>query len=319
MKKINSLLAVLVAVLMASCSNDDIPMDKAVTFKINPSTVVNNLYEYTPGALSSLDSDESLHVSLYVYNEAGVLVAKESQDFSDYTHVMNSVQNLGYGDFTVVATTHVTSSVDYWTFSGQQNLSTFSVKDNGYIGGSGKILGLTTQHVTITENTSDININVEIAGAVALARCMNWNRYSDVEYFGILANKSCDELTLDNQGESHFSVDTKSDYAYYMIRWEYDSNYNGAYGYVFMFPMDNVKMSFMAEVTSGELLTIGNYCIDDIMLGHSYVFAYDVTDNANYWEDMTYGGRSSKDVLEPSFENDKLFSNFGETKSRFTF
>lgn len=289
MKKYLAIFAVLFTVILSSCSNDDIPVSQSITFKINPSTVVNSLVEFTAGDLSSIDSDQQLYVSLYVYNEAGNLVTSEIQKFSDYTHIMNSVQNIGEGDYTVVASTHIVndSGLKYWDFSGQDNLSTFTVKDEGYIGGSAKILGLTAQQVHVSASTKEVSMNVECAGAVALVQVMNWNRYSNVSDFGLMSNKSCDEVTFDYNGNLNYSIDSKSDYSYWMTKWEYDSEYNGAYGYTFMFPYTNINMAFVAITNSGSRNYIGEPCTGNIEKGHTYWFAYDVTDEETYWSDET--------------------------------
>lgn len=289
MKKYLAIFSVLFTVIFSSCSNDDIPVGQSITFKINPSTVVASLVEYEPGDLSSIQSNQKLYVSLYVYNKSGNLIASDVQKFSDYTHIMNSVQNLGSGEYTVVVSTHIVndSGLKYWSFSGVDNLSTFSVTDEGYIGGSAKILGLTAKHITITSSVNEVLLDVECAGAVALVQVMNWNRYSDVEAFGLLSNKSCDNVTFDYNGSKNYSIETKSDYGYWMFNMDYDSNYNGGYGYTFMFPCTNMNMTFAAETTSNDLVYIGESCTGNIEMGHTYWFAYDVTNEETYWSDET--------------------------------
>lgn len=289
MKKYLTLLPAIAAIMLSSCSNDDIPTGQAITFNINPETVVSGLVEYTAGDLTSLDDDEELYVSLYVYNDAGVLVATDTQTFNDYTHKMKSVQSIGAGEYTVVASTQIIRNGDfrYWNFSGEKNLTTFTVTDAGYIGGYAKILGLSASKIRITEASKDININVECAGAVALVRVMNWNRYNNVTIFGLMSNKSCDNAHFDSRGQLDYSIETKSDYSYWMNKWEYDSNYKGAYGYTFMFPYTNIKMSFVAISTSESRYYLGQECLGDIRKGYTYYFSYDVTSEETEWTEYT--------------------------------
>ena len=77
MKKYLAIFAVLFTVILSSCSNDDIPVNRSVTFKLNPATVVDNLYEMNAGDLTSLSSGATLNVDLYVYDESGTLVERD--------------------------------------------------------------------------------------------------------------------------------------------------------------------------------------------------------------------------------------------------
>ncbi len=289
MKKYLAIFAVFFTVILSSCSNDDIPVGQSITFKVNPSTVVSSLLEFTAGDLSSIGSDENLYVSLYIYNEAGNLISSDVQKFKDYTHIMNSVQSIEEGEYTIVTSTQIINddNFKYWDISGTDNLSTFTVKDEGYIGGSAKILGLSAQKISVTSSTKEVSIDVECAGAVALVQVMNWNRYSNVETFGLVANKTCDVVTLDYNGGLNYSVETKNDYSYWMIKWDYDSNYGGAYGYTFMFPYTNINMAFVATTTSNSFNYLGETCTGNIEKNHTYWFAYDVQEEATYWSDAT--------------------------------
>lgn len=202
---------------------------------------------------------------------------------------MNSVQNIEAGEYTVVASTQIIDDSDfkYWDITGTDNLSTFTVKDEGYIGGSAKILGLSAKKINVSSSTKEVSIDVECAGAVALVQVMDWNRYSNVTYFGLLANKSCDDVTFDYNGGLNYSVETKSDYSYWMARWNYSSDYSGAYGYTFMFPYTNIKMSFVAVTTSNSYNYLGESCTGNIEKNHTYWFAYDVQEEETYWADAT--------------------------------
>lgn len=291
MKKYLAIFAVLFTVMLSSCSNDDIPVGQPITFKVNPYTVVNSLLEFTPGDLSSIDSDQTLYVSLYIYNEAGKLVSSETQKFKDYTHIMNSVQVIGEGEYTVVASTQIIndSGLKYWEITGTDNLSTFKVTDEGYIGGSAKILGLSAEKINVGPTTKEVPIDVECAGAVALVRVNNWNRYSNVKSYGLISNKSCDNVTFDYEGGLNYSTITESSYNYWMALWNYSSDYKGAYGYTFMFPYTNIGMAFVAITTSDDLRSVGNSCIGNIEKNHTYLFACDVQENKSYWYDETNG------------------------------
>ena len=315
-----TLYAVLCIAFVSSCQNGDIDIDKIITFKINPSTVVSSLLENSPGDLSSVGNDKKLHVGLYVYNEAGSLVAKDIQQFSDYTHIMNSAHGLGTGEYTIVAYTQIiwNDGTKFWTISGENNLSTFTVTDEGMIGGSSKILGLSAKKILIDESTKEISMNVECAGAVALVEVLDWNRYSDVKQYGLASNKSCDDVKFGQNGQLSYSITTKSTFAYWMYLCDYDSKYKSAYGYTFMFPYTDIKMTFEAITDSDETVQIGTTCTADILKGHTYWFAYDVTEEETYWSDATdwksYSA-SPRSVVEGIHENKLPLTYSQETGS----
>lgn len=294
MKKYLAIFAVLFTVILSSCSNDDIPVDRSVTFKLNPATVVNNLYELNAGDLTSLSSGATLNVCLYVYDESGHLAAQDAQEFTAYTHIMTSNLNLGSGSYTAVAVSYVSSSVEFWGFSGMEDLSTFKITDEGYIGGKSKILGLSIKQVYVSEGDNTVNIDIENAGAVACVVIMNWNRYSNVKTFGLAGKQSCDYITTNNYGDVEYSIKSKSDYAFYKVKYDYDSNRTGASSYFFTFPIKNAAMKFFAETTSGSTNYLGSNLVDDIRQGDSYLIGYDVTSEETEWWDMTPDSRSTR-------------------------
>ena len=294
MKKYLVIFAVLFTVIMSSCSNDDIPVNRTVTFKLNPATVVDNLYELNAGDLTSLSSGATLNVCLYVYDESGHLAAQDMQEFGAYTHIMTSNLNLGKGTYTAIALSYVSSSVEFWGFSGIEDLSTFKITDEGYIGGKSKILGLTVKQVYVTEGDNTINIDIENAGAVACVVITNWNRYNNVKTFGLAGKQSCDYITTNNYNDVEYSIKSKSDYGFYKVKYDYNSNRTGATSYFFTFPIKNAAMKFFAETTSGSINYLGSNLVDDINLGDSYLIGYDVTSEETEWWDMTPDSRSTR-------------------------
>lgn len=287
MKKYLAMFAVLFTVILSSCSNDDIPVNRSVTFKLNPATVVENLYELSAGDLTSLTSGATLKIDLYVYDESGKLVAQDNQEFNAYTHMMTSNLNLGSGEYTVVAVSHVTSSVDFWGFEGQENLNTFKINDNGYIGGKSKILGLTVEKVYVTDDENTFNIDIQNAGAVACVGILNWNRYNNVKTYGLMGKQSCDYITTNNFGSVEYSIDSRNDYSFYLVKFDYNSNRSGGVMYFFTFPIKNAAMKFFAETTDNERIYLGPNLVDDIDLGDSYLMSYDVTSEETEWYNMT--------------------------------
>lgn len=290
MKK--TLLALIAFVgIFSSCNNDDITISRSFTFKVNPTTVVDNLFEAKAGDLTSLTGDNKLIVSLYIYNEKGELVSKTSDKYSAYTQMMTKDIDLPSGqNYTAVATTHVTSNVNFWVFSGEEQLSTFKIKDNGYIGGKSKILGLSVVKFTAGNQNETININVENAGAVAWVWFKSWNNSNytslNINEYALMSKKSCDYISFDNSGNKDYSLESENTYNFFMAKFEYDSSYSGASAYFFTFPIKNASFRFYA-IKNNEYYYMGEELVDDIILGHSYAFMYDFDEDKATAGDVT--------------------------------
>lgn len=312
MKNYLAIFAVLFTVILSSCSNDDIPVGRTVTFKLNPATVVDNLYEMSAGDLTSLSSGSTLNVALYIYDESGHLVVNDTQEFNAYTHMMTSNLNLDSGNYTAIALSYVSSSVEFWGFSGMEDLSTFKITDQGYIGGKSKILGLTVKPVYVTDEDNTINIDIQNAGAVACVVILNWNRYTNVKTFGLAGKQSCDYITTNNVGDVEYSIKSKSDYGFYKVKYDYNVNTTGAHSYFFTFPIKNAAMKFFAETTNGSINYLGTNLVDDINLGDSYLIGYDVTSEETEWYDMTpsRSSRSGNKFIDSSYP--KAIFNYEE-------
>lgn len=290
---------------LSSCSNDDITIERTITFKVNPATVVDNLYEYKAGDLTSLSSDSKLHVTLLIYNEEGDLVDKVSNDYSAYTYMMNADIPLSAGNYTAVALSYVSSSVEYWIFSGLEKLSTFKISDANRIGGKFKILGLTIKSITVGENSETFNIDIENAGAVAFVRFKNWNKYTNIKSYALLGKQACDYLSFDNLGNSDYSLRSESSYNFYKFKIDYDSNYSGGIGYFFTFPIKNASFRFYAITTDDEYIPMGQEFVDDVNMGESYYFLYDFDEDMGYWYDKTpTKARSGKQTYNVDMQNE---------------
>lgn len=319
MKKIIFELFALVGII-SSCTNDDITISNSITFKVNPQTVVDNLYEYKAGDLTSLGSSYKLNVSLFIYNSEGILVDKVSDQYSAYTHMMTANIDLPADSYTAVAETHVSGDVEFWNIEGTEHLSTFKITDNEYIGGKSKILGLSIRKFNIEDDAKTIDIDVENAGAVACVRFSNWNKYTNVKTYALMGKQSCDYITFDTNGNNDYSLRSSSSYTYYKYLQNYNSNYSGSFGYFFTFPIKNASFRFYAETTNKESVPIGPEFVDDVKKGASYLFQYvcnDEGDDKAYWFDMTDSesksralGIQEKVISEDDYKNDHLVYDY---------
>ena len=90
MKKILYSLIAVLAMVMSSCSNDDIEITRAISVKVNPSGVIAPFtYEINDGELESFSTKYKLRVHTFAYNEKGLLVAQDIQYLKNYASIAN--------------------------------------------------------------------------------------------------------------------------------------------------------------------------------------------------------------------------------------
>lgn len=314
MKKNIFLFVITFAAILSSCKNEDITISRNITFKVNPATVVDRLYEIKAGDLTALTSGSKLQVSLLIYDDKGILVNKVSNEYSAYTHMMTTDIYLAPGNYTAVATSHVSSNVEFWSFSGLEQLSTFKITDEGRIGGKSKILGLSIMKFVVGDKTETFNINIENAGAVAAVSFYKWNKYNNVKVYSLMGKQSCDYLSFNNQGSKDYSIKSESKYTFYKAKAEYDSKITSPYIYFFTFPINNASFRFYAETTDDQLIPMGKEFVDNIKQGWSYLFEYDFENDESNWyywtpEDFSNSTRNVAIEQFKDTENERIIYN----------
>ena len=306
MKKIITILTVLLTIILSSCSNDEIPVDRTVKFTLNPATVVENLLEVNAGELASIDKKYKLNIELYIYDEFGQLVNKYNQETQSYTNIVTSNLKLRNGEYTIVAISHTTSIDDtnpeypnFWSFEGFDNLNTIKITDTGLIGGKLKILGLTIEKINISDSDRTFKIDIQNAGVVACVAFLNWNRYNDIKEYKLSSNKSCNYLTTNHNGEIDYSIDTRSGYKFRLMSFTYTSEFSGMYNYFFTFPIKDIALAFTATTKSGEMKLFKSTSLN-LGLGEFCLFSYDVKAEEAKW--LT-NNNSSRNTPSEVFQN----------------
>ena len=287
MKKILYSLIAVLAMVVSSCSNDDIEIIRQTTFKINPATVVEGLYEYKAGDMQSLYNNEKLNIALFIYDRNGNLVNNDLQHFSAYTQIMTSNQMLAQGDYTGIAVSYVSSSIEFWEIVNTEKMSTFKINDKGKIGGKSKILGVSVFDFNVSNTSETINVNIENAGCVAFVYYKNWkNVYGDfVETFTLRGKQASQSLAFDSYGNIDYSLMSHQDYDYKLSVVDYDSNYKNALSYFFTFPIKGAVLCFYAENNDWKFPIGDAFFKDDLKKGVGYKFICDIqTDETDWYE-----------------------------------
>ena len=103
MKKYILMLFAVVAAF-TSCTNDDIAINYATNFKINPATVIKPFtFENEKGELEGIPSSYNLRIRLLIYTAEGQLVKEEKELFTSYASTMGVSTHLPVGDYIAIS------------------------------------------------------------------------------------------------------------------------------------------------------------------------------------------------------------------------
>ena len=305
MKKILFVLLAVVAALVSSCSNDEIEISQSTTFKIDPSTVISTYtYEFNAGELDGLYSGYSLRVRLLVYDAGGTLVTSETQYVSNYAVTISTAADLASGDYTAVAITDAVEleddavSFEYWELSDEQQLATTTITDCGYIGGMNKVLGIGYATFSLSEGEQQITIKPAAAGSLFCLLWDNIHTYSDIEYIGLMTNRTGESLVLDDASGYDVSIDYNSGsydwWVDYIAPSDYPS-YDAIYDYCFDLPMKNKGFEWYCIDSDGYYYEIGDAMTFSTEAGSQYYFYIDMEELSCYGMDITgYTASSAK-------------------------
>ena len=259
MKKLFILIFVLVSAFVASCTDDDIPVEyhTSVTFKIYLNNIVDipNIYEVDAGELEGVSSGHQLRVHLLVYNSDGTLVASETENFSSYNDIMSTTMGLEEGEYNAVVITDLINSdgsFSYWTLSGENSISSARVTDNGYIGGKNKFLGVGSVEFSLRGSTEEVTIKPSLAGAILLAVWRNINAYNNVNTTTLVSNRMSKYVEFNWDGGIDYVLDNDdNNYKWrvsFLERADFPNSKN-VYAYLFSFPMRNVSFKYTIETS----------------------------------------------------------------------
>lgn len=249
-----------------SCTNDDITISKAINIKVNPSTVIAPFdFEWETGDLETFNTAYNLRIQLLIYNEDGILAAKETVYGTNYATIANTNLFLPNGEYTAIAITDVVkydkdedkTTFSYWDLKDEAKLTSAKIEDTGYFSSERGILGLAKQKIKVTEGQNQsFTINVEPAGGLFLMTLFNPFYYSDVNRLGILVNKNASHYGFDSNGNFNVSQETSgSDYDWWMFYLnleDYNKESEYIYGYYFIPAMNNYRMKFVARTDDNE-------------------------------------------------------------------
>lgn len=280
MKKYIIMATVAMAMLFASCKNEDFGILRSVNFKINPYGVISGFdYEVNDGELESFDTDYKLRVHLFVYDEMGYLQGSDVGFLTNYQSIMNSTLELPEGKYTAVAITDVVQyngsvTFKYWTIAGTDRLSDLKVTDAGYIGLKYKILGISNYDFEVKEGSVDHTIHVQPAGALILVVEKNIHYYSNVVMYELDMNKTSDFCTFNSNGSYEVAIENNGgDFDWRLGYFEpiEHPNSNALYGYYFVLPLGRTSFQWYCKTSDDTWYYAGDEMSANIKVGEEYL------------------------------------------------
>ena len=328
MKKYISLLAIAIAAVLSSCSNDEITISKTVNFTVNPAGVVNSfsVAEEHPGELESFDTDCKLNVCLFIYDEDGTLVKEFANTYSNYAVQFKVSDLLPQGKYTAVAVTHIEDIVEnrkYWIISGKENLEGMQITDAGYIGGQNKVLGISVSNFDVRDDIVDVNMNVHPAGSMLTVRYYGYDYLSKFGYniISLHGNKIMDYLQFDRSGNSEVIADNHNGSYDWVIDYvdvsTIPTGYSYYYNYEYVLPMTNVGLQFF--ISEDDIYNtdnpFGNSTTFETLAGSAYYGYFTLQSNGRVSVEFgTYSNKTrgivneSKGVMSLQIKNKNLKS-----------
>ncbi|MBR1514439.1 MAG: hypothetical protein IJ622_09135 [Bacteroidales bacterium] len=284
MKKYVIVCLAVVAILLASCKNEDISISREVFFEVKPYGTIQEFVKHQvyEDDLETFSTGDKLRVNLFVYDSKGVLTASETKYVDDYRSTMNSTFDLADGVYTVVATSDVTTmsggdvSFEYWEFSGTNNLSELKIKDAGYMGWDDKILGVSYEQITVASGKTNYSIDLEPAGALVVIQHNGIHTFNDVVSYELEVNKSSDYCSFGNGGFQPVINESAT------YNWRLSNlvvgNYSGnnIYSYKFVLPLGKTDFVWVAYLEEGYLLLDETHNILDIKQGKMYNCVFNI-------------------------------------------
>lgn len=251
-------MTVVFAVLLTSCTNDEIPVQNATKITVNMSSVMKNFtYQINAGDLDGVDSDHKLRVRLFVYDSNGKLFAKDETSVRNYLTSATFEVNLKANEpYKTIVVTDVTTEkpglvAEFWSISDENSISTLKVnylgEDSNY--GDQEILGIASNTIL---SGDDVSINVEAAGALVCTLSQNLHAYSNLGGILIYGGRGNGFFNFDNSGDFKENPDLESNPSFTNIDVE-KSGY-GIYTYKFLMPQTNFDIVIGFSDTDGEIL-----------------------------------------------------------------
>lgn len=193
MKKILYSLIAILAIVMSSCSNDDIEVIKTggVTFNVSTQSVYDDFGIAERFKSEYLSGSYKIGVYGFVYDENEILVASDSVYTQNFGVVPFKFPKLKVGTYTYVFLEMLINadndnSSDTWCIVGKDKLSTLEILNKNYFAWWQSAVGLSTSTFEVNLNQDElVYINPKGIGCLIHSRFTNFDK-SDYRYAAFL-------------------------------------------------------------------------------------------------------------------------------------
>lgn len=283
MKKYMIMCMALVALLFASCKNEDISISREVYFEINPFTVVKDFakHELYPGDLSTVywgDIGDKLRVQLFVYDDNGYLVESKVKYLDNYTDNMHASFNLSDGSYKVLVVTDEVGLVgnqvtdEYWFITGTGRLTNLKITSNSewLEFGEYKKLGITKKAIIVNADNKAFNIDVTPAGAIMQSWIYNIHGFIDVLMYSLWMDKKNGNFSFNDLGSYEVGYEQTNFTSNIRLDKPDDYTAGNIYDYHFFVPFGNTGFEWIALLDDGNYYGFLNDVYVNITAGKSY-------------------------------------------------
>lgn len=306
MKKYMIICVALVALLFASCKNEDIFISREVTFNLNPYTIVKDFakHEVNSGDLTEFGYAQNpnyfkLRTYLLVYDDNGYLVASETSDLENFTRSMNVNVGLDDGTYTVVAISHIINVKDnilYWIISGTERLNDLKLTNNDdYYDYWIKLLGATCSKINVCSGHTTYNVDIMPAGALVVNYLRYIHYFEDMIFYQPYSNKEPNTVSFNNDGSLNSTYDESTSLSYAIAAGFAPSDYTAinVYWYYFFSPMDMTNYQWLGLSDEGDVYSLGNIQSADIKAGKMFLSTLDLLAGTFKVEELYDSGSKS--------------------------
>ncbi len=262
MKKIIYAFVALLAVMLSSCSNDDIEIT-SVGSKHDVAYTVNTRALYSAVSLDESiqdiffrDNSGTVGLYVFVYNDRGEKVAEDAFTSPNFNSVTKSFE-LEEGDYTFVTIEGLILSDNdspKWSIMETDALSTIRLDFSStarYFWYD--IAGIATNKVTVTDNTNSLAISPSPLGSILYSYFLGFDSYPDVESYGFGSTDRVEQYLIDPaiSDSDRYLIDLSSE-GYFTLRYSRSNDGSDYYRCTLWIPDDQIKYHFAIHLKSQD-------------------------------------------------------------------
>lgn len=283
MKKV--LIYITVFLLFSACTNNEVGIKYQLTTVIDGTDLVANLKDpsnntdfFPVGKVDTYDPNYSVRTTYLVYNNAGLLIDKDSILTESFFDKVTFSMNLEAGTYTVITIMDIVyNKQDYdWTLSGLSKLGTANITMGTYYPAFYGILGFHKELVTITNESKSLSFTPQHLGAMYVILFDNID-YTQIRYINFQYHLNPDTYQITSSNVSHIqNMDRNSTV-------DDEGKYTGVYEYAaYLLPNTNLELNYTLYDLNNNPFDGLIYTVPlNIIAGQHKILEMDLTQNTH--------------------------------------